>query len=109
MHRARALLLLGMVASAIIAASARCLESRWFADLTGWHGGGGYVVEVFARVMSVRLIALPLIFAVADLFVAVSASAERKLKGFWIFALAAYSITLVLCNSAFLFAQSARE
>jgi hypothetical protein len=108
-YRLRMLLLLGMVASAMIAASSRCLESRWFADLTGWHGGGGYIVEVFARGMSIRLIAVPIIFATADFFVALNAPADKKLKGFWIFVLMAYSVSLALCNSAFLFAQSARE
>ena len=48
-YRARAVILLCMVAVSALAASAFTLESRLFADLTDWHGGGGLIVEVFCR------------------------------------------------------------
>src|SRR5262245_51475033 len=105
----RTLLLLGMVASAAMAASVRFLESNWFLELTGWYGGGGVIVEVFSRRVALRLLALPAIFAVADIYVACMMPSDRRTRGFWLVAGIAYALTLVLCNEAMRFAGSARE
>jgi hypothetical protein len=108
-YRARTMLLLGMVTVSALAASAFSLESRLFADLTDWHGGGGLIVEVFSREIAASLTVIPCILALVDLYVVVNAPAERPIKGIWGLATLAYFLAVVLCEHALRFAQSARE
>jgi hypothetical protein len=108
-HRLRTLLILAMVAVSALAASARYLESEWFADLTGWHGGGGFVVEVFSRDVASSLVYIPLILFAADLYLAASTPAKERLRWFWPVWLLGYTVSWTLCNSALFFAMTARE
>jgi len=108
-YRARAMIISAMVAATMLAATAFSLESRLFADLTNWHGGGGLVVEVFARETSWRLTVIPCILAAADLWVAANMPAGKPSKAFWVLALLAYALSVVLCQHALRFAQSARD
>ena len=108
-YQLHTLILSGMVGASFLASCASYLESRWFADLTGWHGGGGYVVEVFARDVAARLLVIPLLLAAANICVRLNVKAGRQTCGFWIVSALAYSVTVVCCYSALMFAQSARE
>jgi len=108
-YKLRTLLIVLMVVTSGLAASARLLESAWFADLTGWHGGGGLVVETFSREVAWKLISLPCIFAVTDCGVALNMAGQQRLKWFWIVWLPCYVLAALLCISAFDFSNSARE
>jgi len=108
-YRLRTLLIFAMVAASALAASARYLESNWFADLMGWHGGGGVIVEVFSRDVASSLVYIPLILFTADLYVAAKTPAHERLSWFWPVWLLGYTVSWALCDSALWFAMTARE
>ena len=104
-YKLRTLFMLGMVSTAAMAASARFLESSWFAALTGM----GYWVMFFSRDIASILTWFPIILGAGDFYTAITIPAEKQIRWYWLFCLGSYTSTVILCYSALAFAHSPRE